>query len=37
VEYVHYVERLNQAAEGGGAHNPDEAAAPAGKPAVHKH
>jgi hypothetical protein len=37
VEYVHYVERLNQAAEVGGAHHADEAAAPAAKPAAHKH
>lgn len=36
VEYVHYVERLHQAAQTDGGHA-DEAAAPAAKSAAHKH
>ncbi len=37
VQYVHYVEGLNKAAETGGGGHADEAAAPAAKPAAHKH
>ncbi len=37
VEYVHYVERLHEAAQVAGGGHADEAKAPAGKAAAHKH